>query len=416
MLHTYNASRSFLSLAIALSALVLPAPVHALELAPIMAPFEELTRNSTQQYTLAVMPLQGESEAKTSVDTYIEGSLLQAFSQISAFQVLEREQIKQLLKEQGFSQTAYVSQEAALKVGQMLGARLIVTGHYVKLPATLQMHLRLVDAESGRILKVIQEDIPKDQNLYALLGELSPEQKQAQDQKLFQDQMLNTALNVTGALAKAYLDNQFPNRSNITPQPQASSYPQPQHRPPIPFGDPPHPTYPVGPTPLYLQDFSGFAAGTAMDHWGPGMVVRKSNRYPMHVLTTENPSTQQWSQMLNLPEDFVLELHAFDQTPGGMSTSPLTLKLWSQDRSRTLLIYKRGHGFAVGDLPVQSVPWRAQNWNIIALKKVGTQLTCLVNGQVVFSHPLSGQYWSGLAVESPTMNRWAFTRLGVFNP
>lgn len=395
----------------------LATPLHALELAPIMAPFEELTQNSTQQYTLAIMPLQGESEAKTPVDTYIEGSLLHAFSQISAFQVLEREQIKQLLKEQGFSQTAYVSPEAALKVGQMLGARLIITGHYVTLPTSLQLHLRLVDAESGRILKVIQEDIPKDPNLYALLGELTPEQKQAREQKAFQDNVLNTTINVTGALAKAYLDNQFPN-NHLNLQPQNS--PQPQHRPPVPFGDPPHPVHmPISGgqiQPLYYQDFSGFAPGTAMPHWGAGMVVRKSNRYPMHVLTTENPNTQQWSQMLNLPEDFVLELHAFDQTPGGMSTSPLTLKLWSQDRSRNLLIHKQGHGFSAGSAPMQSAPWRAQDWNIIALKKVGTQIICLVNGQVVFSQPLSDRYWSGLEVQSPVMNHWAFTRLSVVAP
>ena len=385
-------SRGLLVLSAVLPAFLLPSALQALELAPIMAPFQELTQNSTQQYTLAIMPLQGDSEAKTPVDTYIEGSLLQAFSQISAFQVLEREQIKQLLKEQGFSQTAYVSPEAALKVGQMLGARLIITGHYVTLPTALQLHLRLVDAETGRILKVIQEDIPKDPNIYALLGQLTPEQKEAEAQKAFQDNLLNTTLNVTGALAKAYLEHQVPSRSaNPLPSAQGSQR-------------------------LYTQDFSGFAPGTPMPHWGAGMMVRKSSRYPMHVLTTENPSTQQWSQQLNLPEDFVLEIHAFDQAPGGMSMSPLTLKLWSQDRSRNLLIHKQGHGFAAGNLPLQNAPWRAQDWNIIALKKVGTQLTCLVNGQVVFSQPLSDRYWSGLEVQSALMNRWAFTRLSVFTP
>jgi curli biogenesis system outer membrane secretion channel CsgG len=392
-------------IAAALTLVAFATPLHALELAPVMAPFQALTESSTQQYTLAIMPLQGESETKTAVDTYIEGSLLQAFSQISAFQVLERAQIQQLLKEQGFSQTAYVSPEAALQVGQMLGARLIITGHYVTLPTALQLHLRLVDAESGRILKVIQEDIPKDQNLYALLGQLTPEQKQAQEQKATQDQLLNTAINVTGALAKAYLDNQFP-RQGLNLQPESPPPPAlPPFNPPV-----------SSPQRLYAQDFSGFAPGTPLPHWGAGMVVRKSNRYPMHVLTTENPSTQQWSQLLTLPEDFVLEIHAFDQTPGGMSMSPLTLKLWSQDRSRNLLIHKQGHGFAAGNSPLQSAPWRAQDWNIIALKKVGTQITCLVNGQVVFSHPLSGQYWSGLEVQSPVMNRWAFTRLSVFLP
>ena len=396
----FQSSGLFAGLLLGYCALTLP--LQALELSPVMLPFQELTQNSTQQYTLAIMPLQGESESKATVDTYIEGSLLQAFSQISAFQVLERAQIQQLLKEQGFSQSAYVSPEAALKVGQMLGARLIITGHYVTLPTALQLHLRLVDAESGRILKVIQEEIPKDQNLYALLGQLTPEQKEAQVQKATQDQLLNTALNVTGALAKAYLDHQFP-RQGLNLQPEAP--PPPSFNPPV-----------SGPPRLYAQDFSSFAPGTPMPHWGAGMVVRQSQRYPMHVLTTENPATQQWSQLLNLPEDFILELHAFDQAPGGMSMSPLTLKLWSQDRSRQLLIHKQGHGFAAGNSPMQAAPWRAQDWNIIALKKTGTQLTCLINGQTVFSYPLSVTRWSGLEVRSPVMNRWAFTRLSVFVP
>ena len=35
-----------------------------------------------------------------------------------------------------------------------------------------------------------------------------------------------------------------------------------------------------------------------MPHWGAGMVVRQSQRYPMHVLTTENPATWKDNDLL----------------------------------------------------------------------------------------------------------------------
>ncbi len=399
---------SSLLVGMALSAFALPAT--ALDMQGVMQPFQELTRHSTQQYTLAIMPLHanGANNAERSaVDAYLEGALLQGFTELPAFQVLEREQIAQVLKEQGFSQSAYVSPEAAVSVGQMLGARLIITGHYLMLPQQVQLHLRLVDAESGRILKVIQENLPKDESLYALSGELTPEQRQAQEQKAFQDNVLNTTLNVTGALAKAYLDNQFPRTGPpVSPQPPSQVFaPAPPMRP-----------SPQGPQALYFEDFSSFVPGTRLPQWGLGMVVRQSQRHPMHVLTTEDPASQAWEHSLNLPADFVLELHAFDQSAGSLSMSPLTLKLWSPDRSREIVVRKQGHALSVGALPAAPAPWQANAWNVIALKKEGLTLTCLVNGQEVFRQSLSGPYWQGLRVESPAMSRWAFTRLGIYRP
>lgn len=386
-------------------------PAQALDMQAVMQPFQELTRHSTQQYTLAIMPLHanGSSDGeRNGVDAYLEGALLQGFTELPAFQVLEREQIAQVLKEQGFSQSAYVSPEAAVSVGKMLGARLIITGHYLMLPKQVQLHLRLVDTESGRILKVIQENLPKDENLYALSGELTPEQRQAQEQKAFQDNVLNTTLNVTGALAKAYLDNQFPRTGPPVPPPQSPAMPVAPALPVAPF--------PQGNQALYFQDFSAFVPGTRLPQWGLGMVVRQSQRHPMHVLTTENPACQSWEQALNLPADFVLELHAYDQGPGQLSMSPLTLKLWSPDRSREVVIKKQGHTFSVGLTPAVSSAWQGNAWNVIALKKEGLTLTGLVNGQEVFRQSLSGPYWQGLRVESPVMSRWAFTRLGIYRP
>lgn len=383
---------------------IMPSAAQALDLQAVKQPFEELTRQSTQRYPLAIMPLQDQTGATVqALNRYLEGELLQLFTELPAFQVLERSQIQQLLKEQGFSQSVYVSPEAAVAVGKMLGARLILTGHYTNLPQAVQLHLRLVDAESGRILKVVQTDLPKDEVLYALLGEMSPEQRTAQEQKAFQDNMLNTALNVTGALAKAYLDNQR-GPGGLPGQPFQPALPaQP--------GSPAQGGYAQ---PLYFQDFSGFQPGTVLPSWGVGMVVRQSQRHPMHVLTTENPAVRKWQQALPLPEDFVLELHAYDQSPDG--STPLQLDLRSADGQRQLQIHKLGSGFAVGNRPLQFSTWQTQAWNVIALKKEGLQLTLLVNGQPVTSEALSTPYWRGLTVQSALMNRWAFTRLGVFRP
>jgi TolB-like protein len=75
--------------------------------------------------------------------------------------LLEREQIKDILKEQGFQGSGACSDEACLvEMGQILGVQEIITGSLGRLGTLIIINLRSINVGSGRITKVVSQDIP----------------------------------------------------------------------------------------------------------------------------------------------------------------------------------------------------------------------------------------------------------------
>ncbi|GEM_PF-2391356 len=65
------------------------------------------------------------------------------------FTVLERSQMKEILKEQGFQQTGCTETACAVQMGKLLSARKILIGSVMKLGAKLIISGRVVDVEKG---------------------------------------------------------------------------------------------------------------------------------------------------------------------------------------------------------------------------------------------------------------------------
>ena len=60
---------------------IMPSAAQALDLQAVKEPFEELTRQSTQRYPLAIIPLQDQTGATVqALNRYLEGELLQLFT------------------------------------------------------------------------------------------------------------------------------------------------------------------------------------------------------------------------------------------------------------------------------------------------------------------------------------------------
>jgi hypothetical protein len=68
---------------------------------------------------------------------------------IGSFIVLERSQVDQILKEQGFQMTGCVDTSCAVKVGQMLSAKKILVGTVMKVGNKIVISGRIVDIEKG---------------------------------------------------------------------------------------------------------------------------------------------------------------------------------------------------------------------------------------------------------------------------
>jgi TolB-like protein len=81
--------------------------------------------------------------------------LISDFSAAPQVRVVERARLKALLEEQKLGQSGKVDPASAARVGKLLGARFLVLGSYFDLKSTLRIDARVVEVETGRILRSV---------------------------------------------------------------------------------------------------------------------------------------------------------------------------------------------------------------------------------------------------------------------
>ncbi|MBD3233765.1 MAG: DUF2380 domain-containing protein [candidate division Zixibacteria bacterium] len=82
--------------------------------------------------------------------------------QIGQYRVVEREMMNVILAEQGFQLTGCVSDKCIVAAGQILGAAYMVAGSISKIGETYSVNARLLDVESGEIIKTAIYDYRGD--------------------------------------------------------------------------------------------------------------------------------------------------------------------------------------------------------------------------------------------------------------
>jgi len=110
---------------------------------------------------VAVLDLKGEgvspSEARTLTDRF-RSELVQT----NVFTVLEREQMDAVLEEQGFQQSGCVSDECMVEIGKLIGVQAMIGGSIGKIGQTYTLDLRIIQVETGKILRTVSEDYKGD--------------------------------------------------------------------------------------------------------------------------------------------------------------------------------------------------------------------------------------------------------------
>ena len=74
------------------------------------------------------------------------------------YKAVERNQMSQILEEQGFQNTGIVSSDDAVKLGEALGADFIVTGSISKIGSLFSINARLLDVKTAEIVQSISYD------------------------------------------------------------------------------------------------------------------------------------------------------------------------------------------------------------------------------------------------------------------
>jgi len=111
------------------------------------------------QQTVAVLDFEGvgisADEAKSL--SYRFGSEFSKLAQ-GEYVLVERQQIGEILEEQGLQQSGCVSSECAVEVGAALGAKFIVTGSITKVGNIYSVNARLMNVETTEIIRSISHD------------------------------------------------------------------------------------------------------------------------------------------------------------------------------------------------------------------------------------------------------------------
>jgi len=107
--------------------------------------------------TIAVMELNAEGISDSEA-RIITSRLRTDLFNTNKFIVLEREKMDEILNEQGFQNSGCTTNDCAVEIGQLIGVKQMVAGEIGKLGNLFTMSIRLIDVETGKVLKTATED------------------------------------------------------------------------------------------------------------------------------------------------------------------------------------------------------------------------------------------------------------------
>ncbi len=113
----------------------------------------------TRKKNVAVWEFQSSGDLKASQVKILTTRFQTSLVNTQVFDVLEREKMSEILKEQNFNLAdACNSSECAVQVGQLLGVEFMIAGDIGLLGETYTIDLRMVDVTTGKIIKNIPEN------------------------------------------------------------------------------------------------------------------------------------------------------------------------------------------------------------------------------------------------------------------
>jgi hypothetical protein len=125
---------------------------------------------------MAVLPFQATDSAPAEWGAWLtEEMTLQLFGQ-GPWKMLERARIEQLIREQGFTQTALADATTAISLGKLAGADTLVMGSYRAIsPTEARVWVRLVVVSTGQVLAIASGSVPLQASATPLLDSLRME-------------------------------------------------------------------------------------------------------------------------------------------------------------------------------------------------------------------------------------------------
>ncbi|MFO0750130.1 MAG: CsgG/HfaB family protein [Myxococcota bacterium] len=128
--------------------------------------------------TIAIlyMDYTGKDESLAVLKKGIAQMLISDLSSVSTVQIVERDRLQDIMDELQLGTTAKIDPATANKLGKLLGAKYMVLGGFFDLLGTLRVDARLVEVETGKVIRSVGAQGKQDSFLdieQKLVGDLT---------------------------------------------------------------------------------------------------------------------------------------------------------------------------------------------------------------------------------------------------
>ena len=110
--------------------------------------------------TVAVWDLDSYNQPGTvgsDLGELLAAKIIETLKDSGSYEVVERERLLAVLEELNLGASLIVDESTRLNIGKIIGARCMVFGSYFVVADTMRLDLRLVEVETGSILKAAQK-------------------------------------------------------------------------------------------------------------------------------------------------------------------------------------------------------------------------------------------------------------------
>jgi len=119
--------------------------------------------------TLAVMDFDGFGMSTFEAKTLTE-RLRTVAVEIGSYIIVERGAMDEILEEQGFQQSGCTSDECIVEVGELMGVQYMLGGTIGKVGSTFTISMKIIDVESGEVVKTASYDLSGEVDLLLTKG------------------------------------------------------------------------------------------------------------------------------------------------------------------------------------------------------------------------------------------------------
>jgi curli biogenesis system outer membrane secretion channel CsgG len=113
------------------------------------------------------------AEDLAAMEVGIQQMLLTELQQNPALRIVERSAVRQLIDEQDLGAGGRLDPATAARVGRLVGARYAIMGVFMDLNGNFRLDGRIVDVETGEILRAVRVENQRREQLYGMLVTLA---------------------------------------------------------------------------------------------------------------------------------------------------------------------------------------------------------------------------------------------------